>query len=366
MPIAQLTPVCFDPADDHDPLSLRLVTSRNPAEVSFYLGLATVIATFSGAAVALGLLQCIRWGDRVIAVGVLLGATLGIAAALATVARGHTSAASNILISIGVAMVAAWVLIRALRIIFTAHESSLLPRTIRRSSSLSTQDLPVIWNGRWIDRSELNGKRNATSESLSRWFWSTAMVFVTVIALAIVLVFPDLFDGFLRSRPVGTALSQRISTTCTLTLPRLSRLDIGVSGLHGKRFVVPLNSPNNFIVPIGVTGRRGNNDNIARKATAAFALLRPPNELMSKYNDFVTGWQSLATALNNAETRTIRDPIARIRKNGAMVFSKATLRGFRHYFTLIRQALRRIDAASLSLNADRCYSANQRSLLSVG
>lgn len=98
------------------------VKSRSPAEVSFYLGLATAIASFSAAAVALGLLHCTRRSERAVAVGVLLCGTLGIAAALATVARGRTSGVGNILIGLGVVVAAACVLMRALRLIFTVRE----------------------------------------------------------------------------------------------------------------------------------------------------------------------------------------------------------------------------------------------------
>jgi hypothetical protein len=191
------------------------MSGRSPGEVSFYLGLATAIATFSAAAVALGLLHCSRTRERVIAAGVLLCATLGIAAALATVARGQSSGLSNILIGGGVVVTAAYVLFRALRFIFTERDAS--PRRVKSlgARSSSTQDLPIIWSSTWASgdwsRSAASGAESpllsgsAPGRLLRGQLGITTVGFASIIVLAAVVALPDLFEGFLRSRPVGGA-----------------------------------------------------------------------------------------------------------------------------------------------------------------
>jgi hypothetical protein len=168
------------------------VSSRSPAEVSFYLGLATAIATFSAAAVALGLLHCTRSRDRAVSVGVLLCGTLGIGAALTTVARGRTGALPNIVIGVGVLTVAAYVLIRALRLIFTVPRVSGLPSAPDASASrASPPSAPAAVSAA------------ATAEVLRGPLWTTASAFVAVLTLTAVLAVPELFESILRSQPVG-------------------------------------------------------------------------------------------------------------------------------------------------------------------
>jgi hypothetical protein len=203
------------------------VSSRTPGEVSFYLGLATATATFSAAAVALGLLQCGRWRERVVAVSVLLCGTLGIAAALATVARGRTSGVGNILIGIGVVVAAACVLMQALRIIFTVREESRAPEYPAANSS-QTRSLPVIWTGRRAERDGLGSDGPGAGAPLRlgalpaagvlhRPFWVTLSASVAVLGLAAVVALPDLFEGFFRSRPVGTSRDTPVLTIPTAT-----------------------------------------------------------------------------------------------------------------------------------------------------
>jgi len=191
-------------------LTCRPMSHRSPAEVSFYLGLATAIATFSAAAVALGLLHCESWRDRAVSVCVLLCGTLGIGAALATVARGQATGVANIVIGAGVLAVAAHVLMRALRLIFTArHPSRRSPSTTGRVSS--THSLPVIWTQRETDRVASGSSPsspsvpNATPAShvIRGPLWATASAFAAVIVLTAIFAVPELFDSILRSRPVG-------------------------------------------------------------------------------------------------------------------------------------------------------------------
>jgi hypothetical protein len=189
------------------------VSSRNPAEVSFYLGLATVIATFSAAAVALGLLHCTHSRDRAVSVAVMLCGTLGIGAALATVARGRTSGIANVVIAVGVLAVATCVLMRALRLIYTVRETDRRPRYPADRSS-STHRLAVTWTLRAVDgnvsaspSSSANAPvvlgASSAAQVLNRPFWATASAFAAVVILAALLALPDLYSGILRSRPVG-------------------------------------------------------------------------------------------------------------------------------------------------------------------
>lgn len=76
---------------------------------------------------------------------VLFGATLGIVAALTAVARGRSSEHGNVVIFTGVLVAAAWVLLRALRVIFTIRAGSARP-SVR---GCATQKPPVIWTVRW-------------------------------------------------------------------------------------------------------------------------------------------------------------------------------------------------------------------------
>jgi len=198
------------------------VNSQSPAEVSFYLGLATAIATFSAAAVALGLLQCTRPRDRAVSVAVLLCGTLGIGAALATIARGRTGAFPNIVIGIGVLTVAGYVLIRALRLIFTIRRGARLPAgTSARASA--THDLPVIWtrlahpdaSSSWASTPSPPTSLTAapTAEVLRGPLWATASAFAAVIVLTAAVAVPELFQSILRSQPVGltrVACSDRV------------------------------------------------------------------------------------------------------------------------------------------------------------
>jgi hypothetical protein len=190
------------------------MSNRSPAEVSFYLGLATAIATFSAAAVALGLLHCTRWRDRAVSVGVLLCGTLGVGAALATVARGRATGVANIVIGGGVLVVAAYVLLRALRLIFAVYQKSHPPAS--PPQNFSTRNLPVIWTWPRASRdasasapSRPNAPAVLGAPTAPRVFrgplWATASAFTAIIALTTVLAVPELFDSILRSRPVGVA-----------------------------------------------------------------------------------------------------------------------------------------------------------------
>jgi hypothetical protein len=189
------------------------VSSRSPAEVSLYLGLATAIASFSAAAVLLGLLDCSRARQRLVSVGVLLLATLGIAAALATVARGRTSGTGNVLIGAGVFSTAAFVLMRAMREIFTAPSR---PETTPRNATarnFSTRPLSVRWSlsqHDWhttlpISRLEVTDAPHLadTSTVLRTQLSATMAAFIAIVVLAAWVAVPDFFDDFLRSRPVG-------------------------------------------------------------------------------------------------------------------------------------------------------------------
>lgn len=191
------------------------MSTRSPAEVSFYLGLATANATFSAAAVALGLLHCTSWRERAFAVTVLLSGTLGIASALATVARGRSSGVGNILIGFGVAVAVACVLLQALRLIFTVRQA---PRSSKRPAARtsSTLPLPITWTKHRAgpDKFDTEGPPAGTprlivgsspARILRRPLFATIAGFIAVLASAAMLTLPDLFTSVFRSRPVGVA-----------------------------------------------------------------------------------------------------------------------------------------------------------------
>lgn len=85
---------------------------------ALFLGYATAIATFSAAAVALGLLYCVRRRQQVVAVAILLLAILGVAGSLIAVAKGHSAQGLNILIASGFVATGGYVLYAALCVIF--------------------------------------------------------------------------------------------------------------------------------------------------------------------------------------------------------------------------------------------------------
>lgn len=202
--------------------SALVVSTRSPAEVSFYLGLATANATFSAAAVALGLLHCTSWRARAFAVTVLLSGTLGIASALATVARGRSSGVGNILIGFGVAVAAACVLLQALRLIFTVRQA---PRSSKRlaARTSSTLPLPITWTKRRADpdRFDTEGPPagaprlivgSSPARILRRPLFATIGGFIAVLASAAMLTLPDLFTSVFHSRPVGVAATPLVRT----------------------------------------------------------------------------------------------------------------------------------------------------------
>jgi hypothetical protein len=85
---------------------------------ALFLGYATAIATFSAAAVALGLLYCVGRRQQVVAVAILLFAILGVAGSLIAVAKHHSAQGLNILIACGFVATGGYVLYAALCTIF--------------------------------------------------------------------------------------------------------------------------------------------------------------------------------------------------------------------------------------------------------
>lgn len=177
------------------------MNDQSPANVSIYLSLATAIATFTAAAVALGLLHCTRSRHRVEATLLLLSGTLGIVAALATVAAARTSVAGNALIAIGLLVAASWVLLRALQLSYTTRQEP--PRYLANRSS-PTQSLPVSWTqgGANDNPAAPLGERDR-QPFLRRRFWAAAAFFVFAVAFVVAALYPDLLEVFSRSRPVG-------------------------------------------------------------------------------------------------------------------------------------------------------------------
>jgi len=87
---------------------------------ALFLSYATAIATFSAAAVALGLLYCVSLFQRIAAILILLLALLGIASSLIAVAKQHSLLVLNVLIAVGFITTGGYVLYAALSVIFTA------------------------------------------------------------------------------------------------------------------------------------------------------------------------------------------------------------------------------------------------------
>ena len=185
---------------------------RSPAEVSLYLGLATAIATFTAAAVALGLLRCSGRRERASSIAVVLFATVGIAAALIAVARGRTSGFGNVLIGAGLLSGAVFVLTRAMRLIFSPPGPHRTDRGPKFASSSSTQDLPIVWTS-WRDAS-INTHPASQPAVLRGALRASSAGFVVVVLVATAGAAPDVRDllhDFLRSRPVG---QQALAATC--------------------------------------------------------------------------------------------------------------------------------------------------------
>lgn len=90
---------------------------------ALFLSYATAIATFSAAAVALGLLYCVSLFQRVAAILILLLALLGIASSLIAVAKQHSLLILNVLIAVGFITTGGYVLYAALSVIFTAPDA---------------------------------------------------------------------------------------------------------------------------------------------------------------------------------------------------------------------------------------------------
>jgi hypothetical protein len=89
---------------------------------SLYLGLGTAIATFVAAAVALGLLTPVSLRARLVSVGVVQSATIGISASFITVAQQQATAVGHVAIAIGLLLPATYVLVKALASIFEDRE----------------------------------------------------------------------------------------------------------------------------------------------------------------------------------------------------------------------------------------------------
>lgn len=180
----------------------------SPLEVSLYLGLATAIATFAASAVALGLLHCARPRDRILASGVLLCATLGVATALATIARARATGAGNVLIGVGLVTAAVSVLSRALHQIFTVRDANEAAHSFASTSSSTLVGRvslvrPSDGEPPGNDRPAFAGLPGAAV--LRRQLWLTSATFVGVAVLAAAIALPGLLPDVLRDRPVGSA-----------------------------------------------------------------------------------------------------------------------------------------------------------------
>ena len=187
--------------------------SRSPVDVSLYIGLATVIGTFAAAAVALGLLRCTRARERAASTGVLLFATVGIAASLVTIARARTSGAGNLFVAAGVLAAGGFVLTRALRTVFSSDAPN-LGSSCASGRGVSTRSGPVRWTDTSSSRLSEPRLREAphvtaatSADVLRRSMIATVVVFAIVVVASMVLVAPDFLDHLFQSRPVGRSIA---------------------------------------------------------------------------------------------------------------------------------------------------------------
>ena len=224
----------------------RRAEATAPLEVSLYLGLATAIATFSAAAVALGLLHCARALDRVLAAGVLLCATLGVATALATIARARATGAGNVLIGAGLIAAAVWVLSRALHQIFTVRDANEAAHSFAPTSSSTmaarvslvrpSDGGPPPSN----ERPAFAGLPGATV--LRRQLWLTSATFVGVAVLAAAIALPGLLPDVLRDRPVGRSATSTPPASRPATAPQVGDRS-GAQPIRGGRVDARLRGP---------------------------------------------------------------------------------------------------------------------------
>jgi hypothetical protein len=175
------------------------MNDQSPTNVSIYLSLAIATATFAGAAVALGLLHCIRSRHRVEATLTLLFGTVGIVAALATVAAARSSVAGNILIGLGLLVTGAWVLRRALQLSYTVRHMKYL-----ETQSSPTQSASVTWTQGWADEN-LSPPLGTRDEGRILWgpFLAALSLCLFAVLVVVTVLYPGMFDNFARSRQVG-------------------------------------------------------------------------------------------------------------------------------------------------------------------
>ena len=148
--------------------------------LTLYLGYATAIATFSAAAVALGLLQCHNRRQRVTSIVVLLLTMLGVASALIAVAKQHTTGLLNVMVFLGFGASAGYVLFSALSSVF-----------MESSAAASS------------------GHRHVAHrlEPIRRGPVLTLVGFVLALLALFVAATPSLFDSFFESQPLQTPQS---------------------------------------------------------------------------------------------------------------------------------------------------------------
>jgi hypothetical protein len=183
----------------------RMTTSRaDTSQVSLYLGLATAIVTFSAGAVALGLLECRRHVERVVSVVVLLCATLGIGASLATVAESRATGARNILIAAGLCAAAIYVLFGALRSIFAKRAEA-------EGAKESSDGIPGATG---------SDSGPSADTSYRRAMLLTMGVFFSAVVLAAAFTSPDPFPGLLTDHSLTPSCSEGSPSLADQRLPR--------------------------------------------------------------------------------------------------------------------------------------------------
>jgi hypothetical protein len=170
------------------------VIAASSFQASLYLGLGTAIATFTAAAVALGLLTPRTTSGRLTSVIVLLSAALGITGSLATVANQQATVVAHVAIGMALAITATYVLMRALVSIFDE-------RAPNQARTDKAQEV-VVPPGPEPDARRVRRSQRALLAS-------TALVAGSVVALLGVTV-PNLIHGVFNP-PQRLVVSNRVT-----------------------------------------------------------------------------------------------------------------------------------------------------------
>jgi hypothetical protein len=166
---------------------------RSGSGASLFLSYATALATFSAAAVALGLLRCLNRRQRLTSVVILAFAMLGIASALIAVSEPSAPQQPlNVLIALGFVATAGYVLFAALSLIFmTPHAQDHAAGTYRL----------------WAHREGTDARRQLAL---------TFILFLGALTTLFVIATPSLLEHLLAPKPTYSVYGTCIEGGCGL------------------------------------------------------------------------------------------------------------------------------------------------------